>query len=248
MKNITKLIQPTQKMSRLISSVIVTNLGVIFRKTMDFRVEITPNKYPQLDFDALKSAVEEFVADIDNAYGFYKDSICGFDYLYNLTPDTDKQCFFSPHDPNSGDAKIHHMATQKEVKERNGLEGHNRKRSLQMLIVWIYMLWDHKYQEKFAECLGVAKAEVKSDVFGALRRLRNHVVHCRGIIPTKDHGLSAIHKIEHLSHLKVGDEINFTDDNESVYELIRKTKRYFDELIISVSGNDPKYRTVWRLN
>ncbi len=155
---------------------------------MDFVVKLECGKYPNLELDKLLKITKSFVDETEEAYGFFKDTEIGFNHLYGITPDVEKEMYFGKENPNKGNTKILHSATQSQVKERNSLTGRNRKKAFHMLVIWVYTLWDSKYRKKISEALDCKANDVKSDMLGAIRYLRNHIAHCKGIIPNKDHG------------------------------------------------------------
>jgi hypothetical protein len=52
--------------------------------------------------------------------------------------------------------------------------------------VLIYTQWEHNFRPRFAAALGTPLEEVKDDLMGDIRLLRNDVIHHHGIA-TKDH-------------------------------------------------------------
>lgn len=218
----------------------------------DFIVRLELEKYKDHDREKLFECVDEFINFIDQAYGFYHDTLFGFNLILKQLPDSENQVFYTKEDPNKGKIKLRMKTSAKEVRARNASFGVNRKLAFQILVTSIYAKWEHKFRKSISVALGLGGKKqlgrINSDIMGALRHLRNHIEHANGFIPEKDHGLTALHQIELFSQLKIGDEIFFNDDNYFVYEIIREIKKDLDRIIISATGTDPLYRKIWYLD
>ena len=56
----------------------------------------------------------------------------------------------------------------------------------------IYAEWDELYRFRIAEELGVQRNDVKSDLMGDLRLIRNYIVHNKSIVPDKHKNLKEL--------------------------------------------------------
>lgn len=54
-----------------------------------------------------------------------------------------------------------------------------------MCIVDIYQYWEEHYRKSISDALGVGKNDIKSNILGDLRYLRQSILHHRGICITK---------------------------------------------------------------
>jgi hypothetical protein len=78
--------------------------------------------------------------------------------------------------------KLLHRTTQGEFKHRTTLRGLDARLLGYMMIALLFGYWEDEYRGKFAHALGHAnKNDIKADLFGDLCKLRNAVVHNRGI-------------------------------------------------------------------
>ena len=78
--------------------------------------------------------------------------------------------------------KLLHQSTQGEFKLRTALEGRDVQLLGGMAIAFLFATWEDRYRERFALALGYSKKnDLKSDLFGDLCKLRNAVIHNRGI-------------------------------------------------------------------
>lgn len=76
---------------------------------------------------------------------------------------------------------------------------------------WLALMfarWEAYYRPAFAEANGVEKEQVRSDVIGDIRNLRNDVVHHRGLATKKNTG-----KCKILTKFNEGDTIFLTPDD-----------------------------------
>ncbi|BBD08812.1 hypothetical protein [Desulfovibrio ferrophilus] len=171
---------------------------------------------------------------INKIYGFYLDSLVGFqavrntaeDYLDGLAVFADddfddykellsfsyRDILNDPivenqlHTPNTGD-----------VISRNAEDGANYIALGQMCLVMVYSYWDEYTRPEFAKAMGyingdesgdekrrIINNEVRYDFWGDIRYLRQSIVHCRGIAN------SDCAKLKRIKCFKPGDEIVIT--------------------------------------
>lgn len=76
-------------------------------------------------------------------------------------------------EPWSAGSTMQHRSTQREFKERHAPGGQNARLLGCMVVVFIYQYWDEDLRQQLADAAGVAKNEVRSDVFGEVRHLRH---------------------------------------------------------------------------
>jgi hypothetical protein len=83
---------------------------------------------------------------------------------------------------NHAPEKLLHRTTQGEFKERIALRGLDARLLGYMMVALLFGYWEDEYREKFALALGYTnKNDIKDDLFGDLCKLRNAVIHNRGI-------------------------------------------------------------------
>lgn len=74
-----------------------------------------------------------------------------------------------------------HVPTQGEVKNRNQKGGRNTFFVSRMGLVAIYGYWEDYYREAIATALGQKKNSLKADIFYDLNKIRQSIVHHRGL-------------------------------------------------------------------
>jgi hypothetical protein len=145
----------------------------------------------------LHAPAQEFLAEVAGYFGSYFDGEYGYMLVLAQVEKTQKEFgpklgmssaqldqsnyFYGEGDPNSPGSKILIQATQGAVKVRNAKNGVNAAFLARMLIVAVYQLWDEHYRAQFAQTVGKTTADIKSDLFGDLRRYRQSIVHNRSI-------------------------------------------------------------------
>jgi hypothetical protein len=127
-----------------------------------------------------------------------------------------------------------------EFKKRNSPEGRNYIRLAQVLVVFVYELWETEYRNRIAAAAQLPDASsLKVPIFGDLRILRHAILHQRGMIDAV-----ATRKLEILKATP-GQDVSI--NKQRVQNLVRGIKAALDELIESKTGHDPKHRTIWRV-
>src|SRR5439155_7427281 len=85
-------------------------------------------------------------------------------------------------DANHAPEKLLHQTTQGEFKERTALRGLDARLLGYMMVALLFGYREDEYRAKFALALGYTnKNDIKHDWCGDLCKLRNAVVHNRGI-------------------------------------------------------------------
>lgn len=209
-----------------------------------------------VDAPSLLSAVAEFVEVIDELYGFYLDSTYGFHLgrqeliktqeqaRSRLPAGTDLDSLpFSyavrqANDPATDVVKL--RLTQGDFKRHNEEGGHNDRRAVQVVVVFLFEQWQSKYRREIATALGHSTPDdLKEPLFGDLRLLRNDIVHCRGVV-----GKETARKLSRVKNLSEADEVYFTDDNFGA--VIRALIGALDLLVVDAGLPDPGHRNRWQ--
>jgi hypothetical protein len=189
--------------------------------------------------DTLVQEVQSFLAQLDALYGHYLDCTLGFQAIHARFveiqqrgirdfPGTgldSRNIFLGRGAPDDPSIIIQHRTTQGEFKTRNAPSGSNHIRAAQLLIVLIFAFWESRYRASIASALGTDPENLKVPILGDLRRLRNDIVHCQGIVQ-KD----TASKLQVLTELKADAPIVLSDDN--VLALVQHIKATFGQLTI----------------
>jgi len=181
----------------------------------------------------------EYLAIVDSVHGCYLDAITGF---YALVDEYDtaraKMLASRPHvpakafdeaefiygtdHPRRPSSRVVHACTQGEYRSRNDEGGRNHVVMGQVCLVQIFGFWDDCYRAKLAACCGKQKNDLKLDIMGDLRLLRNSIVHHRGV------ALKDAERCVILKWFKEGDKISLTPDK-------------FEQIVMHVRNDLPPY-------
>jgi hypothetical protein len=172
---------------------------------------------------SLVEIMTEYFEVVDEIFGFYLDSVTGYNYLLEQFTSSqqklatrlgysieylDTLSFSYGHgDPNLPDSHVFHDTTQGEFKSRIQKNGPSYYQIAQLCLSQIYQYWEDHYREQVAESLNLGKNEIKVDIFGDLRLIRNSIIHNRG------YAMSEIVKCKKITWLKPGEPIWITEAN-----------------------------------
>jgi hypothetical protein len=90
-------------------------------------------------------------------------------------------------DPTRPDVIHHRTIRADEFITANSEAGFNEQQVCWSIIVFIYTYWDDEIRPQISKIRGVQKNEVRIDVFGDLRILRQSIVHHDGVLEAADH-------------------------------------------------------------
>ena len=181
----------------------------------------------------------EYLAIVDSIHGCYLDAITGFYALIEEYDEAkqqmredrphipakafDKSPFtYSTGHPQRPDSRVVHACSQGEYRSRNEEGGRNHLVMGQVCLVQIYGYWDDCYRAKLATSCGKETNDLKLDIMGDIRFLRNSIVHHRGVA-VKD-----VERCVILKWFKEGDSILLTPVN-------------FEDIISRVRNDLPSY-------
>ncbi len=195
----------------------------------------------------MKRLAAEFVAEINAVYGLYLDAMAGFSALSNMITQTQREtganddsaffyAFGAPTDPAN---ILLHQTTQGALKHRIQDGGRHFFLLGRLLIVLLYELWETGYRTPLATAADVSRDTLLVSIFGDLRTLRHEILHNKGRLNAETLG-----KLEVLTPPATG-AVDFGRDD--VERVVRQMKAAVDELVTQWTGEDPAYRTIWRV-
>lgn len=181
----------------------------------------------------------EFIERIDQVYGLYFDTLYSYKLLvkeFNKTRELTKSSLkeISPNqatdeyldtawmmygdgNPNEGIPKVHHKTTQGEFYKRISDKGLNIKYIGNIILILIYQYWEDVYRPKISKILNIKKSDLKSDLFGDIRLIRNSIIHHNAIAKPE------IKNCKFLKWFNPGDEIYI--DNEKLLIIREELKK-----------------------
>jgi len=177
--------------------------------------------------------VLEFLQIVDEIYGFYRDTISAFqEFLKSMINAQkfvsektnlpvgvlDELAFnYAKDDKEMDKNNFQYSCTQSELKKRINKDGENYKTIANLCIVLIFQYWDY-YRKKIAKQLNIEENEIKFDIMGDIRYLRNSILKHKG---TGNHEMK---KCKILKWFKEGEEININPEQfEKIIRIIKKS-------------------------
>lgn len=170
--------------------------------------------------DKALDLIKEFIKIIHDTYGMYHDATSGYYLMHKQVLELQNRITvisgksieeldeipwtYGEGEPSEGASQWLHTVKQGELKERLQPEGQNNIILGHVVITQIYQYWNDKYRGEIEVALGMKKNDLKANVFGDIRLMRNSIVHHRAI------ALKEIDKCEVYQWFKEGDEISFT--------------------------------------
>lgn len=129
-------------------------------------------------------------------------------------------------DPTRPDAIHHRIIRAQDFVRANEEAGLNEQQLCRSIIVFMFAFWDEEIRPQVAAARGVDPNEIKVDVFGDLRIVRNAIIHTQSVLSVQDH--SRLRKLAPL--LKAGGKIVL--GHEEMHQLFVAIKQAITELLI----------------
>ena len=172
--------------------------------------------------------IDEFESLLNSVTGLFVDSHDAYALLQNKVEleaegkDWDSPIYYGNGPPGAAN-HVAHTTTIAERISRNAYGAENATFVGNMALVMIYSYWEDHYRTQIATALGLVKGDdLKSDVMGDIRRLRQSIVHHRGIATDE----IACCKV--LTWFAPGDHIFLNE--EMFLQLISYVRAYLAEL------------------
>jgi len=165
---------------------------------------------PNQPKDAFDSAVREYIDFVNEQVGVYMSALAGFAghharvsrqvHRINRPTSTRKNekgeeivVWSSYEDPTKPDI-IHNKITRSgEFLEANRPGGTNEQQHSRAVIVFLFTYWEDEIRPRLAKAKGVEAIEIRSDIMGDIRILRNVILHSKSIIrPDRHSALSLL--------------------------------------------------------
>lgn len=129
---------------------------------------------------------------------------------------------------------IHHRIIRAdEFITTNSQARFNEQQVCWSIIVFVYAYWDEEIRQKIADIRGIAKNEVRVDVFGDLRILRQSIVHHGGRLEAANY--TKLKVLNHVCH--AGKVISPTHDE--MHKIFVAIKSAIGALILEYTGHLP---------
>lgn len=136
-------------------------------------------------------------------------------------------------DPRSPDVIHSRIVTAESFIQENAIGGINQRQLSYSVIVFIFTYWEDEIRPRLAEAAGVATEEVKSEIMGDLRCIRNSILHTKGVFTPEWYGKLVVLK----DCFAVGQQIEIS--YELMHQIFVKIKQGCAKLIFGWLGVDP---------
>ena len=143
--------------------------------------------------------IREFIDITNNQVGVYMDAIGGFAghrtrterQVFRINRPTsvskdnsgiDTVVWASYEDPTQPDVIHNRIIRASDYIRTNSPGGSNEQQLSQAVIIFLYTFWESEIRPRLATSIGVELNEIRSDIMGDLRVLRNVILHSKGIM------------------------------------------------------------------
>jgi len=146
--------------------------------------------------------VKEFIDFVNLQVGVYMNSIAGFSgakiemerqvarvlraqYIKKDARGDQVITHQSFEDPRSPDVIHSRIVTAEVFIQENSLGGINQRQLSYSVIVFIFTYWEDEIRPRLAAALDIATKDVKSEIMGDLRCIRNSILHTKGVFTSQ---------------------------------------------------------------
>ena len=182
--------------------------------------------------EARLAALVAFYRDLMEMYGYYVQvtaAIGKFNEwaIRQLSGSTTRShsMLFGRGDPNLPEARFQAVRTFGELIDSSVSDGPLEVTHRRSVIVFVVASWEDSYRARIAKELGLAKNDLKSDVFYDLNKYRQAILHAGGTLRTEPRALRLFRK---------GDQVALTEEHMHqvfrtlVDELNRISREFYD--------------------
>ena len=138
--------------------------------------------------------------------------------------------FFGHDDPTQPGAKIQYVRTLGELIDASTGDGPLEVTHRRSIIVFTVASWEDSYRPRIAKELGLAKNDLKSDVFYDLNKYRQAILHAGGTLRTEPRALRLFRK---------GDQVAFT--HEHMHQVFRTLMDELNRISREFYGIDTQF-------
>lgn len=143
--------------------------------------------------------VREYIDFVNQQVGVYMDAIAGFAGHHarverqvcrvmrktkSKKSDEHPVVWSSYEDPTKPDIIHNRIIRSNDYLSSNSVDGSNTQQHSQAILVFLFTYWEDEIRPRLAKSMSVAANQIKSDIMGDLRILRNVILHSKGIIPS----------------------------------------------------------------
>ena len=168
--------------------------------------------------------IREFIDFVNQQVGVYMDALAGFAghhtrverqvhrisrAIKSSIDNTGERVVVraSYEDPTQPDIIHNHIIRANDYISANSIGGSNEQQHARAILVFLFMYWEDEIRPRLATAKSVELQEIRSDIMGDLRILRNIFLHAKGIVRTDKHrdlkklgDLFLVDQPAHISH------------------------------------------------
>ena len=154
--------------------------------------------------ETLDDVIREYIDFVSRQVGVYMDALAGFAghhtrierQVHRINRPVDSHVdnkeqrvvvYASYEDPTQPDVIHNRIIRATDYIAANSKGGSNEQQHLQAVLVFLFTYWEEEIRPRLAASKGVELQEIRSDIMGDLRILRNIILHSKGIIRSEKH-------------------------------------------------------------
>lgn len=149
--------------------------------------------------EAFEDVIREYIDFVNAQVGVYMDALAGFAgnrarverQIHRVQrkagehiDDTGQQVtvWASYEDPSKPEVILHRIIRASEYIAANSESGSNEQQHSQAVLIFLFTYWEDAIRPRLAASKGVEPQDIRSDIMGDLRVLRNVILHAKGIM------------------------------------------------------------------
>jgi hypothetical protein len=199
--------------------------------------------------ESVDDVMKEFIGFVNHQVGVYVDALAGFAGHYArvelqvhreqrpVRREIDEAglpvVVWASYEDASKPAVIHNRICRvQDYLAANAPGGSNEEQHARAVLVFLFTFWDDEIRERLAKAQGIAASEIQADSLGDLRRLRNAILHAKGILRADDY--SALRRLQ--SHFTIDAPLALPCETmQAIFEAVKQdcSKLLFDWLGIT---------------
>jgi hypothetical protein len=138
--------------------------------------------------------IREYIDFVNQQVGVYMDAIAGFaghharverqvSRILRKTKHSGEQpvVWASYEDPSKPDIIHNRIIRSNEYLASNSVDGSNTQQHSQAILVFLFAYWEYEIRPRLAKSMNIERDDVKSNIMGDLRIIRNVILHSKGI-------------------------------------------------------------------
>lgn len=133
-------------------------------------------------------------------------------------------------DPSQPKVIMHRIVLASEYLAANSVGGGNEQQHARSAVIFIFAYWDEEIRPRMARARGVEPRDVRSDIFGDLRILRNAILHNRGLLRAAD-----LQKLKLLAEYFGPDEM-VSLPNTTIHRVFYLVKKAVAQMVLNDTG------------